>query len=131
MKQRTDVFVVYTASQRLRTRHSTYDTNPLHAYFKDVKTLADFQKLELPLVQTVTVSAAQKWKYSNYGQMHQQEIGDMQRAVGSKEALALLNSVDSASDVGVLCELDAVAAYRKIEREASESGKKASFSSIE
>lgn len=73
-------------------------------------------------MQTVAIKAAEKWcTHSSSGELHYSELGEMRRGVGKKAAHSLLDSITSDSDEGVICEIDASAAFKEIKRGLSSS----------
>jgi hypothetical protein len=120
MSKRLDSFVIFSAQKEIPAGKMSFETNSLVEYFKDVKSISDFKELKLPLVQTMAVKEADKWSTSHHnGELHYQELGDMRRGIGNKAAYELLNSLDENSVEGVVCEINATAAYKMIKRNYS------------
>ncbi len=55
MPKRIDCFVLYSAQKELPTVKMTVEHNSLLKFFMNVKSLAEFKALELPIVQTVAI----------------------------------------------------------------------------
>ena len=87
MPKRVDVFVVYSAQKEISTAKMAFENNSLLKFFKEIKTLAQFKALKLPLVQTMAVKEAEKWaSHPSSGELHYQELGEMRRGIGPQAA---------------------------------------------